>query len=83
MDVKTFRFNQLPRECKRQMRREAIRLFPAYDVESRLENLFNMQYNGVEIRRIYGIAPSQHYIITDLIITLSRDKYAEFCLRWM
>lgn len=83
MDVKTFRFNQLSWECKRQIQREAIRLFPAYDVDYRLENLFNSQYNSVEIRRVYSTAPIQKYIITDLIITLPKESYVEFCLRWL
>ena len=83
MDVVTFRFEQLSDECKRELRREAIRLFPKYDTIDRIETLFKTQYRSVDIRRVYNTAPSQSYIIADRIITMPKDKYVEFCLRWL
>lgn len=88
MDVVTFDFKKLPAHTVNQIKSQ-LRKIHAYTKSTPVERWFTDFSDKVVITRIYGeiyaygesLPPTM--CITDYRITMPKDKYMEFCLRWL
>jgi hypothetical protein len=83
MDTVTFHFENIPEDSKYKVRLEARRFFSNKQKLTTVEAWFYEFCADIIIDRIFGdIEPKSSYIV-DYKITMPKDKYVEFCLRWL
>lgn len=82
MDVVSFNFSNLPDDTRQHIRVTARKSY-GYTRSTPVEQWFTSFCQDVIITRIAGDTfPKSNYIV-DYKFTMPKEKYVEFCLRWL
>ena len=81
MDVITFKFKKLDYDKQRQIRRLANTNFNDNGGAARIRRWFEHEAAGVTVEFVRNSKFPEY--VDDYKITMSKENYVEFCLKWM